>query len=56
MASNLKALHIHFLFVTVKSSMKSSKIEEKERIIELIIIENHSCDTRMGRRSDEPYC
>jgi len=51
MSSNLKALHIYFLFVTEKSSNKSSKIEDKKkRIIELIITENHGYDLRTRRR------
>jgi hypothetical protein len=49
MSSNLKALHTYFIFVTGKSSKKSSKIEKK-RIIELIITENHGCDPGTGRR------
>jgi phage terminase large subunit len=49
MSSNLKALHTYFIFVTRKSSKKSSKIEKKI-IIELIITENHGCDPGTGRR------
>jgi hypothetical protein len=30
--------------------MKSSKIVEKERIIELIITKNNGCDPETGRR------
>jgi len=48
MSTNLKALHIYFIFVTGKSSKKSSKI--KKKIIELIITENHGCDPGTGRR------
>ena len=50
MSSNLKALHIYFLFVTKKSSKKSNKIEDKKRIIELIITKNHGYDLRTRRR------
>jgi len=50
MSSNLKTLHIYFLFVTRKSSKKSSKIEDKKRIIELIITENHGYDLRTRKR------
>jgi len=50
MSSNLKTLHIYFLFVTGKSSKKSSKIEDKKRIIELIITENHGYDLRTRKR------
>jgi hypothetical protein len=39
MPSNLKALHI-LVIVTGRSSMKSSKIVDKERIIELMITKN----------------
>ena len=39
MPSNLKALHI-LMIVTGRSSMKSSKIVDKERIIELMITKN----------------
>jgi hypothetical protein len=50
MSSNIKALHTYFLFVSGTSLKKSSKIEDKEIIIELIIIENHGCDPGTGRR------
>jgi hypothetical protein len=30
--------------------MESNKIVDKERIIELIIIENHGCDPETGRK------
>jgi len=39
MPSNLKALHI-LVIVTGRSSMKSNKIVDKERIIELMISKN----------------
>jgi hypothetical protein len=39
MPSNLKVLHI-LVIVTGRSSMKSSKIVDKERIIELMITKN----------------
>jgi hypothetical protein len=51
MSSNLKALHIYFWFVTGKSSMKSSKIVDKERIIELMIAKNHIFYPGTWRRS-----
>jgi hypothetical protein len=56
-ACHLTSKHCTYLwFVTERSSMKSSKIVDKERIIELIITENHGCDLEMGRRWDKPYC
>jgi hypothetical protein len=46
-----KQLHIYFLFITGKSSKKYSKIEKNiyNKIIELIITENHGCDPGTGR-------
>jgi len=50
MSYNLKTLHILFELLQEKSSMESNKIVDKERIIELIITENHGCDPETGRK------
>jgi hypothetical protein len=51
MSSNLKTLHqIFFELLQEKTSMKSSKIVDKEIIIKLTIIKNHGFDPEMGRR------
>jgi len=43
-------VHIYFDLLQKKSSMKSSKIVDKERIIELMIEINHSFDHGTRRR------
>jgi hypothetical protein len=55
MSSNLKELHTYFysLQENLQRSLVRLKKKENEKekgIIELIIIENHGCDPKTGRR------